>query len=72
MSIGIGEFDKVSHTPLGTLCRRAVAPMDAFGCELGLPVGKLLLAADVETEIAESRLASSRGRDARRRRLDAS
>ena len=54
MSVGIFEFDKISHISFGTLRRAAVAPIDAFGGELGLPLGKLSRAADVEPDIVQN------------------
>src|SRR5574341_1481749 len=42
----------------GALRRVAVAPIDAFGAELGFPLGKLSGAADVEPDIVEHRLRS--------------
>ena len=48
MSIGVLEFDKISHVSFDTFLRGAAAPIDPFGCELRLPLGKLLSPSDVE------------------------
>src|SRR5438046_10725116 len=53
--IGVLELDKVSHMSFDTLLRRAVAPIDSFGCELGPPLGKLFRPFDVEPHIAQER-----------------
>src|SRR5437899_2518573 len=64
MSVGIVEFNEIGHASFGTLFRAAAAPIDAFGRELGLPLGKLLTAADIQTDVLQSRLWSRIGRDA--------
>src|SRR6266404_126583 len=38
-----------------TFLGAAVAPMDALGCELDLPLSKLLRASDVETDVTQNR-----------------
>src|SRR5206468_10769249 len=50
--------------PLDAFLRAAVAPMDALGCELDLPLSKLLRAADVETDVTQNRLRRRRCGDA--------
>src|SRR4029077_15863935 len=44
--------------PFDTFLRAAVAPMDALGCELDLPLGKFFRPADVESNVVKDRLRS--------------
>jgi hypothetical protein len=58
VSIGVLEFDKISHVSFDAFLRGAAAPIDPFGCELRLPLGKLLSPSDVEPHIAQTRFRS--------------
>ncbi len=62
--IGVGEFDKIGHLSFGDLRGGAAAPRNALGRELSLPIGELLRAADIESQVAQHRLRRRRRRDA--------
>src|SRR6266850_7303914 len=54
MSIRVLEFDKITYMPFDTFLRTAVTPMDALGCELDLPLSKLLGASDVKSNVTQN------------------
>src|SRR5262245_60192564 len=64
MTIGVGEFDEIDDAPFGAFFRASAAPIDSFSCELGLPLGKLFSAADIETDVLQNRLHRRICRDA--------
>ena len=54
MSIRVLEFDKIFDMPFDTFLRVAMAPMNALGCELDLPLSKLLSTSNVETDVTQN------------------
>ncbi len=64
MSIGIFEFDKLGNVPFGAPFLGSAPPIDAFGRQLGLPLGKPLRIARVEHHVIQNRLRSCARRDA--------
>ena len=54
VTIGILEFDKISHVSFDTFLRGAAAPIDPLGRELRLPLGKFFRPTDVEPYVAQT------------------